>query len=83
MVLVFVAMAVDSITFYLQMQAEYKQRQEVERVTAEQLRIAETCLKEQEDMLQRLRTDPSYVELTIRRRLGYAKPNELVFRFED
>ncbi|MCF3650978.1 FtsB family cell division protein [Synoicihabitans lomoniglobus] len=81
--LVFVAMAAGSTTFFLQTKAEYDQRLETERLTAERLRIAETRLREQEEMLQRLRTDPTYVELIIRRRLGYAKPNELVFRFEN
>jgi len=30
----------------------------------------------------RLRTDPAYVERVIRRQLGYAKPDEFIFRFE-
>jgi cell division protein DivIC len=34
-------------------------------------------------MLHRLRHDPVYIERAIRQRLGYARPGELVFRFED
>jgi cell division protein FtsB len=33
-------------------------------------------------MLERLRSDPAYVEMVIRRRMGYAKPDEFIFRFE-
>jgi cell division protein FtsB len=40
-------------------------------------------LNEQEKILQRLRTDPDYVEMVIRRRLGYAKPDEYIFRFAE
>jgi cell division protein FtsB len=43
----------------------------------------ETKLAEQELVLERLRSDPAYVERVIRRRLGYAKPDEFVFRFEE
>jgi cell division protein FtsB len=40
-------------------------------------------LHDQEIVLQRLRTDPAYVEKVIRRKLGYAKPDEFIFRFEN
>jgi cell division protein DivIC len=43
----------------------------------------EVQLKEKEETLYRLRNDPAFVERMIRQRLGYAKPGELVFRFED
>jgi cell division protein FtsB len=33
-------------------------------------------------MLHRLRTDPAYVEMKIRQRLGYARPEEFIFRFD-
>ena len=40
-------------------------------------------MAEQEKILQRLRTDPAYVERVIRRKLGYAKPDEYIFRFDE
>jgi len=43
----------------------------------------EARLREQEIVLERLRSDPAYVEKVIRRRLGYAKPDEFVFRFPE
>jgi cell division protein FtsB len=30
-----------------------------------------------------MRNDPAFVETVIRRRLGYAKPDEFIFRFEQ
>jgi cell division protein FtsB len=56
--------------------------EEVARITKERLRVAEERLAHQEEQLRRMREDPAYVELVIRRRLGYAKPDELIFRFE-
>ena len=56
---------------------------EVEVQTRRHLAEVETRLAEQETVLERLRTDPAYVEMVIRRRLGYAKPDEFVFRFDE
>src|SRR5690606_34790121 len=43
----------------------------------------EPQLKEKEESLHRLRHDPAFIDRVIRQRLGYAKPGELVFRFEE
>jgi cell division protein DivIC len=43
----------------------------------------EAKLKEKEEILYRLHHDPVFIERVIRQRLGYARPGELVFRFED
>ncbi|MDR1011811.1 MAG: septum formation initiator family protein [Opitutaceae bacterium] len=47
-------------------------------------RYAETNEKliESQRILERLRTDPEFVEMFIRRRLGYAKPDELIYNFD-
>ena len=39
--------------------------------------------KRQEEILRRLRADPAYVEQQIRRNLGFARPDETLFRFEE
>jgi len=49
----------------------------------DKLAEAREKLREQERILERLRTDPAYVEKVIRRRMFYAKPDEYIFRFED
>ncbi|NDC74483.1 septum formation initiator family protein [bacterium] len=66
-----------------QTRAEYTQVRQLEIRTRQRLVEVETKLAEQELVLERLRSDPAYVERVIRRRLGYAKPDEFVFRFEE
>lgn len=63
--------------------AEYALMQQREAQTRQRLAELELRLAEQETVLDRLRNDPGYVEQVIRRRLGYAKPEEFVFRFEE
>jgi cell division protein FtsB len=53
------------------------------RRSRQRLAQAEQRLRDQERVLQRLRSDPDYVEKVIRQQLRYAKPSELIFRFED
>jgi cell division protein FtsB len=66
-----------------QTKAEYARVLEVEAQTRRRLAEVENRLAEQEVVLERLRTDPAYVEMVIRRRLGYAKPDEFIFRFDE
>lgn len=66
-----------------QTRAEYDRLREVEAQTRLRLQEVENRLAEQRVVLERLRTDPAYVETVIRRRLGYAKPDEFVFRFDE
>lgn len=66
-----------------QTKAEYARLQTVEVATRQRLAEVEARLAEQEVVLDRLRNDPSYVEMVIRRRLGYAKPEEYIFRFDE
>lgn len=80
---VFAVLAVGSLTFGWQTWQEYQRLKEVARVTSERLLVAQQRLEDQQEQLRRLREDPAYVELIIRRRLGYAKPDEIVFRFDE
>lgn len=66
-----------------QTRAEYARVRETELRVRQRLSEVEVRLAEQEVVLDRLRNDPAYVEAVIRRRLGYAKPEEFVFRFEE
>jgi cell division protein DivIC len=65
-----------------QTRAEYLQLRAQEAVSQRRLAEAEQRLQEQQQILARLRTDPAYVERNIRQQLGYAKPDEFIFRFE-
>jgi cell division protein DivIC len=81
--LLFLSLAAGSGVFFWQTRREYNRLVEMEQRAKARLAEAELRLKEQEKILERLRTDPSYVEMVIRRRLGYAKPDEYIFRFEN
>ncbi|HMP74260.1 MAG TPA: septum formation initiator family protein [Kiritimatiellia bacterium] len=49
----------------------------------EQIRAEEEHLENLRNKQERLRNDPRYVERIAREELGYAKPGEIVFKFED
>ncbi len=69
--------------FFLQLHREYTLFKAQETANQRHLAEAETRLREQEDYLGRLRHDPALVERVIRKKLGYTRPGEFVFRFED
>jgi cell division protein FtsB len=80
--LLFVALTLFAGLFFLRTYGELRglqaQRAENERRLVElDQRIAEN-----KRTLERLRTDPAFVERVIRERLGYARPDEVVFRFD-
>ncbi|HSY54425.1 MAG TPA: septum formation initiator family protein [Opitutaceae bacterium] len=79
--LFFAVSAVFGVSLW-QTRAEYLQLCAQEAVSRRRLAEAEQRLQEQELILARLRTDPAYVERMIRQQLGYAKPDEFIFRFE-
>ena len=76
-------MALAAGSWFLEAQAEYRQLKQTEASNRQLLADAKARLQEQERILQRLRTDPAFVEKVIRKRLGYARPGEVIFRFED
>lgn len=81
--LLFLCIAAGASIFFLQTRREYRQLVNAEVDSKRQLAEAQLKLREQERILERLRNDPAFVEMVIRRRLGYAKPDEMIFRFES
>ena len=79
----FIGVGLLSGAFFFQTYQEYAQLQRIEAESRQRLALAEQRLRDQERVLERLRTDPNYVEKVIRRQLHYAKPSELIFEFED
>lgn len=71
------------VVVLMQTRAEYAQVRQTEALTRQRLAEVERKLAEQAVVLDRLRNDPAYVEMILRRRLGYTKPDEFVFRFEE
>jgi cell division protein FtsB len=68
---------------FVEARAQFRQLKHTEAVTLQRLAEAENRLREQERILERLRTDRDFVEKVIRTRLSYARPGETIFRFED
>jgi len=81
--LLFLSVGAGSAVFFWKTRQEYNQLRQVEVAAQRRLAEAEQRLREQEHVLQRLRTDPAYVEMKIRQRLGYARPEEFIFRFDE
>ncbi len=79
----FLAVTVWAGLFFLQMHRELTALRTQEEANRVRLAAAEAKLREQQAYLERLRHDPELVERVIRRKLGYVKPQEFVFRFEE
>lgn len=69
--------------FFLQLHRDYTGLKAQETANQRRLTDAEVRLREQVKYLDQLRHDPALVERVIRRKLGYTRPEEFVFRFED
>lgn len=67
----------------LDARAQYKQLRQAELANRAKLAEARARLREEERILDRLKTDPAFVETAIRQRLRYAKPGEVIFRFNN
>ena len=79
----FVGVGVLSGAFFFQTYQEYAQLQRMEAENRQRLAQAEQRLREQQRILERLRTDDSYVDKVIRKQLRYAKPTDFIFLFEQ
>jgi cell division protein FtsB len=69
--------------FFLEMNRELSQLRAQERGYQRRLAEAQEKLAAQEKYLEQLRSDPKVVEQVIRRKLGYVRGQEFVFRFEE
>lgn len=81
--LLFLVIGAASGLYFWDTREEYERLRKLQLASEQRLAEAEARLQEQEKTLERLRTDPVYVEKVIRKRLGYAKPDEYNFRFPD
>lgn len=69
--------------FFMEMNRELTQLRAHERAYRRQLAEAQARLATQEKYLQQLRADPKVVEQVIRKKLGYVRSQEFVFRFDE
>ena len=82
-VVLFVAVTLWAASFFVQMHRDYTALKVQENTNLRRLADAQARLDAQEKYLEQLRNDPALVEKIIRQKLGYARPQEFVFRFED
>lgn len=68
---------------FLDARAQYQQLKQLEASNRRKLADAQSRLAEQERTLERLKTDPEFVERAVRQKLHYAKPGEAIFRFRE
>jgi cell division protein DivIC len=82
-VLLFAGLGVAGGYLFLEARHEYSQLVEVESLNRQRLSEAQERLNSQRKVLDRLRNDPAFVDQVIRKKLGFAKPDEEIYRFED
>jgi cell division protein FtsB len=80
--LMFIVVAAFSGMFFFRTYQEYARLRGLEAESERRLAAARQRLSQQQEELQRLRTDPAFVEKVIRRHLHYARPDELLFQFD-
>jgi cell division protein FtsB len=81
--LLFAGLGVAGGYLFLDARHEYSRLMQVEALNRQRLAEAQERLKSQEKVLDRLRNDPAYVDQVIRKKLGFSKPDEDIYRFED
>ena len=69
-------------TMFLEAREEYLQLKQTQSASEAKLAAAKARLAEQGRILERLRSDPAFVEKVLRQRLGYARPGDLIYRFD-
>ncbi|WP_414663026.1 FtsB/FtsL family cell division protein [Horticoccus sp. 23ND18S-11] len=71
--------------FLIDAQAEFDKLKQDQAASSAKLAAARTRLQEQQTILERLRSDPRFVEDVIRTQLGYGRPGpgEVIFRFDS
>ncbi len=79
----FTAITLWAAGFFVSMHRELKALRAQEEANQRRLAAAEATLAAQQKYLDRLRNDPALVEQIIREKLGYAKGDEFIFRFQE
>ncbi|MSU68515.1 MAG: septum formation initiator family protein [Opitutaceae bacterium] len=82
-IVLFVGIGVGATVLFADAWGEYKQLKAVETASRQRLAIEVARLKAQEIILERLRTDPEFVEKTLRARWGFVKSGEVIYRFPE
>jgi cell division protein DivIC len=79
----FLGLGAGAGAFFYDAWGEYKQLKTVEAASRQRLAAEEARLAAQKKVLERLQSDPEFVEKMLRARWGYAKPGEVLTRFPE
>lgn len=79
---IFLAFSIAAGVFLMQTYREFQQLKQQGAENRHRLAEAEQRLADQKQFLENLKSDPAFAERVIRERLGYAKTDEVIFRFE-
>jgi len=82
-IVLFAAVAGWAGLFFLEMNRELSVLRAQAAANERKLAEARQRLAEQEKYLEKLRRDPELVERVIRRKLGYVREQEFIFRFDE
>ena len=82
-IVLFVGLGVGAPVLFADAWGEYKQLKAVEAASRQRLAVEEARLKAQQVILERLRTDPEFVDKTLRARWGFVKSGEVIYRFPE
>lgn len=77
------AIAVLATVWFLEANGELQQLRAIEKANEQKLAVAKRRLGEQETILRRLKEDPAFMEKVLRDKAKYARPGDVIFRFED
>ena len=72
-----------SAALILQARRELLHYSQEEQGLRDQLKDLQLQLDQRQESLERLENDPAFLEREVRQRLGYSKPDEDIFRFEN
>ncbi len=80
-VVLFLGIGVGASVLLADTYAEYKQQKLAEASSRQRLEAEKARLDAQQKVLERLQTDPVYVDKVLRERWGYARPGDVILRF--
>ena len=81
--ILFLGFGVGAGVLFFDARAELNQLKSIEAATRQRIAVEEARLQAQQKMLERLRTDPDFVEKVLKERWHFAKPGDVIFRFPE
>jgi len=80
-IVLFVGFGLAACFLFIDARSEYNRLKQTQARSRQLLAEKEAQLREQERFLERLQTDPAFVERVMRSRHGWVKPEETIYDF--